>query len=337
MPSDGTATTIDLGAIDDQLKRARQTAGGATATTMNLVVYVDRESLQERASERAKALSEKYPARVMILHRDDEGAKVFTSVRKIGESQTVNAEMIELGVAHMSPQAICSAINTLRVADIPNVLWWTSDTVANELLFDDIIVMMDTIIVDSSGIDGEDFAIRELTEFFAGNRHVLIRDLAYMRLAPWQDMVAQFFDDVAFVADVHRIERVEITAGSDAEGYYLVSWLASRLHWKPCGRFTLCDAEDRKIEVVMKREGDLRRVLRIALSTPDSAFCAELTDSPDTVCLTVTGSKSAPQRCSPLQHIDNMSLLEKAFLVPAHDEVFESSLCVLHELLAFQR
>ncbi|MDP9017271.1 MAG: glucose-6-phosphate dehydrogenase assembly protein OpcA [Candidatus Eremiobacteraeota bacterium] len=334
MPSDGAAT-IDLGAIEDQLQHARQSAGGATATTMNLIVYVDRESLQGRASERAKALSEKYPARVMILHRDEERVKIHTSVRKIGESQTVNAEMIELGVAHMSPQAICSAINTLRVADIPNVLWWTSDTVANELLFDDMIVMMDTIIVDSSGIDGEEFAIRELAEFFAGNRNVLLRDLAYMRLAPWQDMVAQFFDDAAFVADVHRIERVEITAGSDAEGYYLISWLASRLHWKPCGRFALCDADGRKIEVVMKRNGELRRVLRIALSTQESVFCAELTDSPDTVCMSVSGAKSSPQRCSPLQHIDNMSLLEKAFLIPAHDEVFESSLRVLHDLLAF--
>jgi len=157
-----------------------------------------------------------------------------------------------------------------------------------------------------------------------------------MRLAPWQDMIAHFFDDRSFLEDLQRIVRVEITAGSSAEAYYLVAWMASRLRWKPCGRFALCDESGRSIEVSLKHDGGLRRVLRVALSTEDSTFSAELTDSPDTVCLSVSGVKSAPKRCSPLQHIDNLSLLEKAFLVPARDEVFEESLGVLHELLQFK-
>ncbi|MBC5815061.1 MAG: glucose-6-phosphate dehydrogenase assembly protein OpcA [Candidatus Eremiobacteraeota bacterium] len=328
--------TLDLGAIDAQLKKARQESDGAVATTMNLMVYIEDDELHRRASDKAKALSNKYPARVMILHSGSEGAKVSTSVDKLGADGNVTAEFIELGIMHMSPQAICSAVNTLRVADTPNVLWWTSDTVANDTLFEDIIAMMDTVIVDSSGVDSSDLGIREFAEFRSGGRPLLVRDLAYMRLAPWQDMVAHFFDDRSFLEDLHRIIRVEITAGSSAEAYYLVAWMASRLRWKPCGRFALCDESGRSIEVAVKHEGDLRRVLRVALSTEDSTFSAELTDSPDTVCLSVTGAKSAPKRCSPLQHIDNLSLLEKAFLVPSRDEVFEESLRVLNELLQFK-
>ena len=335
MPSDAPA--IDLSAIDALLKKARAQAGGATATTMNLIVYVDTESLQERATTRARTLAEKYPARVIMLNRDEEGAKVLTTSKKTGDHATINTEFIELGIGHMSPQAICSAINTLRIADIPNVLWWTSETVANEILFDDMIVMMDTIIVDSSGIDDADFAIRELSEFFSGNRRYRIRDLAYMRLAPWQDMIAQFFDDKRFLRDLHRVNRVEITSGSSAEAYYLVGWLASRLGWKPCGPNELCASDGQRIDVAMTHGGELRRVLRFSLGTEDSSFSAELTDSPDTVALSVTGAQSSPPRCAPLQHIDNMSLLEKAFLIPARDEVFEASLYVLHELLKFQK
>lgn len=329
--------TIDLGAIDAQLKKARQGSDGATATTMNFIIYIDDDELHKRSSDKAEHLSRKYPARVMLLHAGREGSKVSTSVEGLGSEGNITAEFIELGVMHLSPQAICSAVNTLRVADTPNVLWWTSETVANDILFDDIVGMMDTVIVDSSGVDGAELGIRELSEFFAAGRPLLIRDLAYLRLAPWQDMVAQFFDQQAFLDDLHHINRVEITAGSSAEAYYLVSWLASRLHWKPCGRHLLCDQTGRNVAIEIKHEGELRRVLRVVLSTQDSSFCAELTDSPDTVCLSVSGPKSAPKRCSPLQHVDNLSLLEKAFLVPSRDEVFEESLRVLYDLLQFKQ
>lgn len=328
---------IDFDAVEQLLKKARAQAGSATATTLNIIIYVDDEDLEARANAKAEALAKKYPARVMILHTDTEEAKVRSSVSHIGEGTTINAESIELGIADMSAAAVCSAIEALRVPDIPNVLWWTSATVANEALFDALIAMMDTVIVDSSGgADGEHGAISELAQFFSGNKPVLMRDLAYMRLAPWQDMVAQFFDNADFLSDLHRIERVEIASGSSAEGYYLVAWLASRLNWKACGRFSLCDPSGRAVRVELKKDGDLRRVLRVALSTADTTFSADLTDSPDTVCLSMTGAKNSPKRCSPLPHIDNLSLLEKAFLIAAHDEVFEASIRTVYDLLQFE-
>lgn len=331
------AAAIDFGAIEHELAAARAKAGGAAATTMNFIVYVDDESLQARADEKAMHLSEKYPARIIVLHTDREDAKVSSTVRKVGEGSQIHAERIEIGVSDLSPQAICSAVNSLRVPDIPNVLWWMSETTANEILFDDMVAMMDTVIVDSSGAGTSDVALRELSDFFKENDRVLIRDLAYLRLAPWQDMVAQFFDDKAFLDDLHRINRIEISSGSLAEGFYLVAWLASRLDWKPCGRFELCAPNDQRITVSMNHGGHARRVFRIAISTADSMFTAELTDAPDTVCLSVTGPKKSPTRCAPLQHIDNMSLLEKAFLVPNRDGVFEDSVRVLGELFSYAK
>lgn len=329
------AAAFDLEPIEHELHSARAQAGGAAATTMNLIVYVDDESLQARADARAAQLTEKYPARIIVLHTDREAPKVRSSVRKIGENALVHAERIELGIADVAPETTCSAINMLRVPDTANVLWWTSQTVAGERLFDELVKIMDTVIVDSSGASAKDFAIRELTRFFHGEKRVLLRDLAYMRLAPWQDMVAQFFDDQRFLDELHRIDRVEITSGSVAEGYYLVGWLASRLAWKPCGRFQLCDKADRAITFTLKPGGELRRVIRIALGTDDAEFSAELSESEDTVCLAVKGPGAGPPRCAPLHHIDNLSLLEKAFLLNNHDEVFEASLRILDELLQY--
>lgn len=330
------AAVFDLESIEHELQTARAKAGGAAATTMNLVIYIDDESLQARADARAAQLADKYPARIIVLHTDGEAPKISSSVRKVGESSLVHAERIELGVAGMSPQTVGSAINMLRVADTDNVLWWTSQTVAGAGLFDELVKLMDIVIVDSSGANAKDFAIRELTAFFHGEKRVLLRDLAYLRLSPWQDMVAQFFDDQRFLDELHKIDRVEITAGSVAEGYYLVGWLASRLHWKPCGRFQLCDENDRAITVKLNPGGELRRVIRIALATDDAEFSAELSESADTVCLTIKGAGAGPPRCAPLHHIDNLSLLEKAFLLNNHDEVFEASLRILDELLQYQ-
>ena len=64
----------------------------------------------------------------------------------------------------------------------------------------------------------------------------VVRDLAYMRLAPWQEMIAQFFDDPALFEDLFSLRRLEVAAGSDAETTYLAAWLASRLSWSVVDR-----------------------------------------------------------------------------------------------------
>lgn len=332
------AATIDLAAIQKQLKAARSKEGAATATTMNFVVYIDDRSLHDRALERAEHFAQKYPARVVILDATRaKSADVASSARHVGEGATVNAERVELGIAGLSPQEVSSSINSLRVGDIPDVLWWTSRSLAKHALFEEMLPLMDVLIVDSSGLDLAETAICELTAFAQRGHPILLRDLAYMRLSPWQDMVAQFFDDPNFASELARIERIEVSSGSAAETCYLVGWLASRLQWTPCSRFELCDSAGRHIRLLEERRGQMRRVLRVALSTHEQTFAAELTDSPDTVCLTVTGTKTAAKRCTPLHHIDNMSLLEKAFLFRSRDEVFEASLRVLCDLFKFDR
>jgi len=319
------AHTLDIGPIQDQLHNDESSRGAATVTTMNFVVYINEAQLSGRAHEKAGKLAEKYPARVILLNA--------------GTREVILGAHgpIELGIAEASPQSVCSAINALRVPDVSNVLWWTAAAVLQQALLDELLPLMDTVIVDSSGLTSAEATVRELCHFLSTQHDAVLRDLAYLRLAPWQDMVAQFFDDEAFVADLHRIERVEITSGSAAEGYYLVGWLAGRLGWTPCGASQLCDRDGRAIVVKFARDGGLRRVLRVALATPDSMFSAELSESDDTVCLSVAGPNTRPPRCAPLHDVDNMSLLEKAFLIPARDEVFESSLRVLSNLFEYDR
>ena len=85
------------------------------------------------------------------------------------------------------------------------------------------------MLLDSSGkVRGEE-AIRELGEFLTRFPGVALQDLAFLRLAPWQDMIAQFFDDPALREDLFSLTALEIESGSAAEALYLAGWLGSRL------------------------------------------------------------------------------------------------------------
>jgi hypothetical protein len=148
-----------------------------------------------------------------------------------------------------------------------------------------------------------------------------------MRLGPWQEMIAQFFDDPGLAAELPRIERVEIAAGSRAEGYYFVGWLASRLQWDLCGKNEFCNPQGGRISIKFVREGQPRRVKRIELHSARTTFRAQLQDdSPDLVCLTVEGGAKREKRCAPLHAIDILSLIEQAILLPNNDELFRDSL-----------
>jgi len=52
---------IDISGIEKRLKEARGKEGATTATTMNLVVYIDDRSQHKRALRRAKSFCAKYP------------------------------------------------------------------------------------------------------------------------------------------------------------------------------------------------------------------------------------------------------------------------------------
>ena len=328
------SSAIDIGGIEERLKESRSREGASTATTMNLIVYIDDCSQHERALRRAQDFSEKYPARVMILDATRKGLENVESCARSAEGATISAERIELGVGGLAPEIVSSSINALRIGDIPDVLWWTSGTLSEHDLFEQMLPLMDVLIVDSSGIDGAPTALCELAAFADRSHAILLRDLAYMRLSPWQDMVAQFFDDERFVADLNRIEAVEVASGSSAEAYYIVGWLASRLGWRPTQRFLMTDSGGKTIRVNFQTKGNLRRVLRVAISTPQRTFAADLAESADTVCLSVSDQKQ--KRCMPLHHIDNLTLLEKAFLFTSKDEVFENALHLLCNLLNFE-
>ena len=147
-------------------------------------------------------------------------------------------------------------------------------------------------------------------------------------------MIAHFFDDPNLMEELFAIRKLEIISGSEAEALYLGGWLASRLGWMACAHDEFCDRDGLPVPFAHRREGAARRVRSVAVSTGSSAYSAALTPSDEGVVgVSVTGDKARAERLVPLQSIDNASLIERAILEPASDEVFATALSMVGKIL----
>ncbi len=332
----------DTKAILEQLRKSRlATAGGpseaaASVAMMNFLVFIDDPKHRAWVLERAARVAEKHPCRLIVLDSTsrDSGVDVTTSARDGGGAVVVN-ERVDVGVATTGHAAIISLTQELSVPDIPTVLWWTGGRLLQSRTFSGLAQNATTVLVDSSGKVCGDEAIRELGEFVTRFPSVVLHDLAFMRLAPWQNTIAQFFDDPALREDLFSLSSLEIESGSDAEALYLAGWLGSRLSWTIAKRDAFRDRAGLEIPFRKVSKGDQRRVRSVVLRAGPSTYRAALSnDDPGVVELAVEGPQARPLQYVPLQNIENTSLIERAIIENARDPIFETSLLTVRDLLA---
>jgi len=292
----------------------------SNVATFNLIVFIDDPTRRAWIHERALRIAEKHPSRLIILDACDASGKV-----------RVCASELYLSVGKLDANAVATLTRELSAPDVPNVLWWSSECLIENDLFGVLIEHCDRVVMDSSGACNDESTLRRLLCFVQPIKP--LRDLAWMRLTPWREMIAQFFDDPEMHVDLSSLATLEITSGSTAEALYLAGWLASRLDWTPEDECTFRAADGSRVSLKKIDEGEKRRVVRVALATKDSRYVAQLSDDENVVELSIEGPKSRPRRLVPLKNIDNASLIEQAILTDANDEAFDASLHILRELL----
>lgn len=319
-----------LGALAER----RGNGPAVCTTTLNLVAFIEDEGTLQRLGERIANFSRRHACRAIFL--DCTGIEQRYSVRSDdsgvdGDTRHTQSEEIRIGARDLDPQQLRSIVHALLIPDIPTSMLWTGEHLA-EPRFAELEPLARTIVVDSSRAAAGTGTIRELAAI-SDERAQRIRDLAYLRLLPWQDMIAQFFDDEDLLGELDRIAEVELATGSDAEAYYLAGWLASRLDWKPCGRNEFCNAAGTAISVRMRREGAPRHVIGVILRTGDTEFGARLdAKCSELVCLSVSGKHRRDERCAPLHDVDLATLVEQAMLAPSADPLYVETLSMVRAL-----
>jgi glucose-6-phosphate dehydrogenase assembly protein OpcA len=331
---------LDVTAILAELRQAREPLGdgqnaSARIATMNFVIFVDDSAHRSWVVERAARVAGKHPSRSIVLDSSAPGigVEVSTSVSSLGNGTVVN-EHVSIGVKELDHASIIRLTQELCVPGVPMFLWWSGARFLQSRTFSGLAETATGVLLDSSGKASDEETIRELGDFPARFPSVILRDLAFMRLAPWQDMIAQFFDDPALREDLFSIRSLHIESGSDAEALYLAGWFGSRLSWEPSDGRSFIDRLGKRVPFTMQHKGSRRRILAVRLTTDDSTYVAELSnDDNNAVCLYVEGAKAKPMFCMPLQNIDNALLIERAILTCNRDQIFETSLVTVRDLI----
>ncbi len=305
---------------------------------MTLVAFFEDATVGNWLRDRIHSLAVKHPSRVILLDGSQTETThhvVSSSCDQHEECVKTRGEWVEIGVAGSDSETLRSAIAALALPQAPVVLIWAAGQIAHDARFAGVSAHARTIVYNSSALSNDESGLRQLVEFVHEHPDVFVSDLAYLRLAPWQESVALFFDGRSVIRELFDLRRVEIASGSAAEAYYLLGWLASRLEWAPCAPDRFCNRFGTEIEFALVHEGLPRRIRRVALQSSRSQFVAELqTDDPHAIALTVTGAAEHPNRYHPIVDLGTAALIERAILAGNKDRIFHDTLLAASEILA---
>jgi glucose-6-phosphate dehydrogenase assembly protein OpcA len=316
--------TLNLHSILDELSESfRERGCDASVATMTVVVFFENEAIGELARDRIRMLASKHPSRVIMLDATQSQNMYVVD----------GCDWIELGVNESGPEVLRSAVGALRLPEAPVVLLWIARGMSSDARFASLCEDAQTIVYNSSLLDAGHEALCELVDYAEHHPNLALADIAYLRLAPWQECVATFFDGKA-AEELRDLERVEIACGSEPEAFYLLGWLASRLQWTPTAADALLNRFGKRVAFEIKREGEPRRIARVALSSSHSSFIAAVDKGEETILLSVTGSARHGPRYRAVKNPGIAALLERAILWGQNDRIFAAALAAAGQILA---
>ena len=279
--------SVSPGALLDQVDRELRAfwstppAAGelpkARACTRNLVVVAATQQVADRWIAIVDEVLQSIPARAIVVGLDPDGPDgldaATTAVCTPGEGGggPVCSERVAIQARGAGCNRLASFLETLCATDVPTTLVWLGRVHADDLVFAPLARDADRIILDAAQGSLTDLArvVRWATRQGAASHRPGIADLAWTRLAPWQELCARMFDEprlrglAAHVTRVKIVQASEAGAGLGSEGALLLGWLATRLDWKStslAGRLRLVRPDDAPVQTQLRAEAAPQRL-----------------------------------------------------------------------------
>ena len=209
---------------------------------MNLVVAVSSHEVADRYTTVVDEVTAALPSRAIIVAleadkptRPLEG--VVSAVCTRGEEGVVCSERIRLDASGSVCARVASAVEALLVPEIPTTLVWLGPVHVDDEAFTSMAESAHRVILDSEYTSaGSLLELERWSRERAGEGRPAFADLAWTRIAPWQDLCARFFDDprTEYAAAITRVtlhQASETGARLGSEGALLLGWMATRLGW----------------------------------------------------------------------------------------------------------
>jgi glucose-6-phosphate dehydrogenase assembly protein OpcA len=244
-----------LAQVDRELSSFWASPGGpdetpkARACTRNLVVVAATPEIAERWVSVIDDVIQSIPARAVVIGLDPDGEDALEATTTAvctpgaGGGPAFCSERVTLQARGAVCARIASCVDALCVTDVPTTLVWLGRVHAGDLVFAPLALEADRIVLDTaqSSPQGQLADLARVVRWAAGREpgnRPGVADLAWTRLAPWQEMCARMFDEPRLreaAAHVTYLRMVQASSPGTAlasEGSLLLGWLATQLGWK---------------------------------------------------------------------------------------------------------
>jgi glucose-6-phosphate dehydrogenase assembly protein OpcA len=208
---------------------------------MNLVVAVPSRALADRYTPVVDEVTATLPSCAIIVALESTAPTrpldgSATAVCTPGEGGAVCSERIRLDASGSVCARAASAVEALVAPEVPTTLVWLGPVRADDEVFASMAGSAQRVILDSEYTSAA--SLIEVARWSRGEEgRPAFADMAWTRIAPWQDLCARFFDDPRTEhaggitrVTIHQASEVGTPLGS--EGALLLGWLGNRLGWR---------------------------------------------------------------------------------------------------------
>ncbi len=310
----------------------------------------------------ADAIAAANPCRVIALVPSlgqDEGVtaqvSAYCPVNKKDKGNLICCEYITLSGTAEALERIGGIIAELTIGDLPKFVWWKATPVPENPLFKRLVSYCDSIIFDSSSFTNPESDLVCMGQMI--QQGVVLADLNWRRLAPWQELSAEAFDPPERRSCVYEVDKVTIDyeKGNQSQAFMFLGWLASRLNWTPIayekegGDYDICrvkftdpNSQDISAELAAIPTADWGEIpgdlisLRLTSTNLDADCCTVLCSS-TTGCMRMEAGGGAQscyiQQVAPLFDQKTEDLLGQQLQRWGREVLYEESMAVTTKIL----
>jgi glucose-6-phosphate dehydrogenase assembly protein OpcA len=217
----------ELGKLWIDLGKQNPETGVLRACAMTFIVVAAEEDDPQVFGETVAELTHENPSRAIILRVCCPGderleSRVYAQCWKpFGRQQQICSEVVEISASPEHLSDVPQIILGLTVPDLPIVVWSRSPDFIQSSNVDGLLARADKVIVDSARIPDPEQGLAYVKAL--RSRGINVGDLAWTRMSPWRQSVAQIFEE----AGRPKLQKVRITyykQSPSVSGRYLAAW-----------------------------------------------------------------------------------------------------------------